>query len=526
MRLRFDRHLGRFWAILVLIVLGACTTTGKFLPSNLPVAEAGAQQVSVRVVSARKTLAIRLEKNLSVNGKQELPSGVYTLRLRDTKPARQQFHLFSKTFRYTEDAQARTYAAAWTGKGYTPKVISFGKCFKSAEGALIDNRSLWISLARVNSMAEAERLKKTLETQGAWAWIQLEVAQPGTGTVEFVNASGQIAARASTPLNLRSTGLVHVEDTDAGFMKSQSKDRAYAGSLELRVGPEGGMDVFDKISVDDYLAGVLPGEMPASWPEEALKAQAVAARSDVLAAQSGKHMLEGFDFCGTEHCRVYGGEGGRRTASDNAVRATQGMVLLAEGRLVPAVFSANCGGWTEDNDTVWSSPQNPALRGASDLVKRSNRVQEYGIANWVAKPPKAYCSDSDNSRWQRRIPAAELEALVNKRYPVGKVRAIELGERGCSGRLKSVKIVGTKGSEIVKKELAIRQVFGGLNSAMFLVKTEGAAGLPTAFVFTGAGRGHGVGLCQDGAKGRALAGQNYQTIIKAYYTAASIKRVD
>ena len=526
MRLCFIKRLGRLSAFLALVVLSACTTTSKYLPSNLPVKAAGAQQVSIRVVSARKMLTVRLDKNLSINGKQELAAGAYTLRVRDAKPARQQYHLFSKTFRYTEDAQARAYVADWTRKGYTPKVVSFGKCFKSTDGTSIDNRSLWISLVRVNSMDEAIRAKKKLETQGAWAWIQLEIAQSGTGTIEFVNAKSQVVARGAIPLTLRSRGLVHVDDTDAGFMKSQVKDRAYTGEIELRIGPEGGMDIIDKINVDDYLVGVLPGEMPSSWPEEALKAQAVAARSDVLAAISGKHMLEGFDFCGTEHCRVYVGEGGRRTTSDTAVRATQGIVLLAEGCLVPAVFSANCGGWTENNDAVWSSPQNPALRGVSDFLKRSGGVQEYGIANWMTKPPAAYCSGSDNYRWQRRFTSEELDVLVNKRYSIGKVRAIELGDRGCSGRLKSVKIIGTKGVESITKELAIRQVFGGLNSASFLVKTEGDPGRPSAFIFMGSGRGHGVGLCQDGAKGRALAGQNYSTILKAYYAVASIKRVE
>ena len=526
MRFLENKRYCQYLIFLLMLTLGGCKTPGRLLPVNMPVAEAGAQPVSIRVVSARTTLSLGFEKAVSLNGKQTLPPGSYALQLRDAHLPRIQYHLFSKTFRFTEEAQARAYVTEWTGKGFSPKIVTFGKCFTSPDGASIDNRSLWISLARANSQVEAESLKKRLETQGVWAWVQMEMVQPGSGTVEFINTAHQSVARVATPVSIRSGGLVHVDDADAGYLKKQAKDRTYGGLLEIRVAPGGGMDGITRVCVDDYLAGVLPGEMPARWPEEALKAQAVAARSDVLTALSGKHLLEGFDFCGTEHCRVYLGEGGRCPASDQAVRATQGLVLIADGRLVPAVFSANCGGWTEDNDTVWSSPPQAALRGVPDVKRATKRVQEYGITQWLTSPPPAFCSDSDNFRWQRRFTADELDTLVNKRYAVGRVRSIELGERGCSGRLKSVKIIGSKGTQVVNKELAIRQVFGGLNSALFGVKMEGPAGQPSAFVFSGAGRGHGVGLCQDGARGRAMAGQNYQTILRAYYAAASIQRVE
>jgi len=271
--------------------------------------------------------------------------------------------------------------------------------------------------------------------------------------------------------------------------------------------------------------------MPALWPAEALKAQAVAARSELLASPGGKHALEGFDFCGCEHCRAYLGSGGRHPESDRAVRDTAGLVLLLEGRIVSTVFSANCGGWTEDNEAVWSSPPSPALRNVPDFPPGKNPasrgIDKYGVAKWLKGAPPAYCSaNKKNFRWTQRFSARELAATVNKKYPVGDIRAIELGDRGASGRLKWVKIVGSKKTEIVRKELNIRLAFGGLPSAMFVVETGGPRKAPTAFAFFGGGRGHGVGLCQDGAHGMALAGKNHLEILKHYFAQTQIVKLE
>jgi SpoIID/LytB domain protein len=318
-------------------------------------------------------------------------------------------------------------------------------------------------------------------------------------------------------------------DVDYGFWKSQRDNRSYAGDLAIAIGPDGLLELYETIQVDDYLAGVLPAEMPAGWPMEALKAQAIAARSEVLASRAGKHMLEGCDFCATEHCRAYLGHGGRETPTDRAVFETSGMVLAANGRTVPAVFSANCGGWTEDNETVWSAPPNPVLRGLPDFPAGKSPapkgISAFGLAKWLSNAPPAFCSaNKEHFRWARRFSVRELTEVVNKKYPVGNIRSIELGDRGVSGRLKWVKIVGSKNTEIIQKELSIRLAFGGLNSAMFIVETEGPRDHPSSFTFVGGGRGHGVGLCQDGARAMAAAGARHQEILRHYFPNAEVVR--
>ncbi len=458
---------------------------------------------------------------------QRWAAGTYTLRLNGGTPAPRRFHLFVKTFKANESAAAQAYVEGWRQKGENAQLVRLGQRFRTTSGALLDNRVQYVSLVRVGTKAEAEAMKSKLETQGQWSWIEEEVMGPGGGTISVVDGAGHPLETLSTPLRLRSLTPLSVAATLGG----KPAEGAFAGVLEVRVGVDGQLDLFETLPIEEYLMGVLPAEMPASWPSQALQAQAVAARSEVLANLGVKHKLEGFNYCAAEHCRAYRGYGGREPSCDGAVKATKGMVLSADRRVAVTVFSANCGGWTEDNDNVWSSPPDPCLRGRADAAQ-GTRLSPGAMApgelkTWLQAPPVAYCSDDKtNFRWERRVSAAELTTLVNRSHPVGNVKEIRLGERGVSGRLKSVEIVGSKSSVRILKELPIRQVFGGLPSAMFILEVQGGSSGPSAFVFRGGGRGHGVGLCQHGARGMAAQGRTHAEILSHYFSGATMVRLD
>jgi stage II sporulation protein D len=271
------------------------------------------------------------------------------------------------------------------------------------------------------------------------------------------------------------------------------------------------------VGVEEYLAGVVPAEMPHTWPLEALKAQAVAVRSDVAAHLGGGYSMEGFDFWGSEKSHAYFGAGGRKPSTDKAVSETRGKVLLSGIRVIPTVFASNCGGWTESNENIWSSPPDDALRGRSDGA--SGGVTPASIEKWLRASPAANCSgEGTGYRWTRRLSRAEVTASVNKIAPVGAVRDLIPLERGVSGRLKSLKVVGDGKTEIINKELPIRQALGGLPSAMFVVEKAGSSG----FVITGGGRGHGVGLCQYGARGLAGKGVPCSRILEQYFSGSKM----
>ena len=358
-----------------------------------------------------------------------------------------------------------------------------------------------------------------MKQEEVWAWTRSERLAPGTGTISF---GGAASLSAKLPLRLSSDAPIAISGI------SQGKG-AFAGTILLEVGPTGALEVYEELPFEEYLKGVLPGEMPTSWPVEALAAQAVAARSVSLATSATKHQLDGFWACSEVHCKVYKGRGAHTPASDEAVTKSAGEVLIQDGSIVPAVFCANCGGWSENNEAVWSAPPNAALRGREDSPKGKGVAPRgpvsFGLSKWLTTSPPGYCSaDTKNYRWRRTFSNKEATALVNKQYAVGRLRAIEPGERGVSGRLLSLTVVGDKDRVEIRKELPIRQAFGTLPSALFIVESSKGASGPE-FTFIGAGNGHGVGLCQHGARGMAQAGASHPEILRHYFASVDLGRI-
>ncbi len=467
----------------------------------------------IREVGIRGTATLHVEH---AGGAINLPSNAWTVTLAQATPPRQHFHVFIKTFRPQETAEMSAFLDTWKAQGYPAKPVAMGTRYRTADGHILDGREQWISLQRFEQEGQAISLKAALEREGVWTWIRPETILDGTGSVVAKSAEGHIM---TWPLPVRITSSAPIRITQPGDRTGAS----YAGVLDLSVEPDATLGVYETLSVEDYLAGVLPAEMPARWPLEALKAQAVAARSDVLTHLALKHILAGFNFTNSEGDRVYAGYSGRQPSTDAAVAATRGQVLTDGVRIIPAVFSSNCGGWTEDNDAVWSSPPNMSLRGVADFPRGTipTATPSSNLAKWLQSQPNAFCSsDPQGFRWSRRLTVAEVTRSVNQRYAVGTVRAIESGDRGVSGRLKWVKVTGTRGTVTIRKELPIRQAFGGLPSAMIQIRTESGAQGPVAFTFVGGGRGHGVGLCQYGARGMALAGAGYRDIVLHYFRSA------
>jgi SpoIID/LytB domain protein len=348
--------------------------------------------------------------------------------------------------------------------------------------------------------------------------------------VSFIEArttAGDIVASFSAPLTIVPNAPIALEPLETSYWDPNRGPLTFAGRIILRLGDDGGLDAIEEIPVEEYLRGVLPAEMSVSWPIDALKAQAVAARSDVVAGLGGRYRLMGYDFFATEQSRAYQGASGRHPATDEALSATAGEILVESGRVAPAVFSASCGGWTENNDTVWYGPPDPVLRGVPDTrAGRRGATPRESPDRFLRERADAYCAvDEASFRWERRYTEPELRAIINNVIALGRIEDIVLGERGVSGRLKSVQIRGSAASETIQKELPVRRAFGDLPSAFFVVAKSTGPDDVTRFTFTGGGRGHGVGLCQQGARGMALEGWNYRDILRHYYGAASVVKV-
>lgn len=332
--------------------------------------------------------------------------------------------------------------------------------------------------------------------------------------------------------------------------------RAYRGSVAIhRTVGKGGLTVVNTLPVEEYLYGIIAREISPAWPLEAVKAQAVAARTYALHSM-GKHKDDGYDVCATTDCQVYGGKTAEDSRAIKAVDDTRGMVVTYQGKPIAAYFHGSGGGYTENSENVWGAAY-PYLRGVPDFDQ-----------------------SSPHHKWEKAMTAKEVEtALESAGINVGVLRTIELSplakppvfapDRGVSGRLKEVRLTGSSGSVTVSGA-KLRTVLG-LNSSLFDVKITLPADKQVEFeftdsygtrdvkvveikakplpeksdkpgvhritgrtnetiVFSGFGWGHGLGLSQWGAKAmaeKAPAGDTayFKEILKHYYTGVDIRKL-
>ena len=329
------------------------------------------------------------------------------------------------------------------------------------------------------------------------------------------------------------------------------------------------------LPVEDYLLSVISSEMSATASLELLKAHAVISRSWLLAQiDKNKRITEehedykaceeggedemikwydredhvNFDVCADDHCQRY--QGITRQSTErvrDAIKATWGEVLTYGGELCDARFSKCCGGVYEEFENCWEPKHYDYLearRDGEDEMNFPDLTKEAAAEEWILTSPKAFCNTTDKQilsqvlnnydqettdfyRWTVEYTQEELAALILKRSGVdyGQILDLQPVARGTSGRLYKLKIVGTKKTLTIGKELEIRRTLSPshLYSSAFIVERHDVTdGVPGKFVLRGAGWGHGVGLCQIGAAVMGEKGHNYKEILLHYFINANI----
>ncbi|MBU1086327.1 MAG: SpoIID/LytB domain-containing protein [Candidatus Omnitrophica bacterium] len=333
--------------------------------------------------------------------------------------------------------------------------------------------------------------------------------------------------------NPKATILVFDVEAGSGNYWASKTDRIYRGKLEIGLNDAHDLRLINIINMEEYLYGVLPSEMPPDWPIEALKAQAIAARSEAY-RKMGRHKAQGFDFCSEVHCQSYIGAKVETKKTNNAVDETSGTVAMYQGKPIDAVYSNSCGGHTQGNifgdRTVidyWLQKQD-VLEPTGFLFPLAPLELEDWL--WSYKIP-VFCNNEkfsrrSNFRWMRDYSHAQLEALINKKINIGKLLEINILERNPSSHVHKIKIIGSKGNFIIEKELNIRNLLGNLRSGMFNLNVKlNKKNKPVEYIFYGGGWGHGVGMCQVGAASMADQGFNYQDILKFYFSGIEIEKI-
>ena len=360
------------------------------------------------------------------------------------------------------------------------------------------------------------------------------------------------------------------------FHWQQEQRQTFPGTLRLVVDADG-ICAINELPVEQYLVSVISSEMSAEASEELLKAHAVISRSWLLAQMEKRQRLKGgtdnffsfvkkddelvrwydredhsiFDVCADDHCQRYQGITQKALPrAATAVKATRGQVLWHGGDICDARFSKCCGGATEEFQFCWENTPKPYLVAVRDLPATADvpdLTDEEAAERWIRSAPPASCHTVDRQilrqvlkdydqqttdfyRWTVEYSQEELSALVNEKMKMdfGQIVDLQPLERGRSGRICRLKIVGTQRSFTIGKELEIRRTLSHthLYSSAFVVdRLDVREGVPARFRLVGAGWGHGVGLCQIGAAMMAHQGIAYDRILLHYYQHAEIKKV-
>ena len=360
------------------------------------------------------------------------------------------------------------------------------------------------------------------------------------------------------------------------FHWERKEDQRFMGALKIIVENEK-LTGINVIHVEDYLTSVISSEMSATASLELLKAHAVISRSWLLAqihknkaitasqslysafTQTGQELIRWydredhthFDVCADDHCQRY--QGITRASTEmvrQAIAATRGQVLMWEGNICDARFSKCCGGAFEEFQYCWEGIKHPYLSKQRDSKTGSGlpdlRV-ESEADQWIRTSPEAFCNTKDKKilsqvlnnydqettdfyRWKIEYKQDELSELILKRSGIDYGQILDLipVERGTSGRLVKLKIRGSKRTMTIGKELEIRRTLSTshlYSSAFVIDKADIVDDVPGRFILTGAGWGHGVGLCQIGAAVMGEQGYPYDTILLHYYIGATIDKL-
>jgi len=347
-----------------------------------------------------------------------------------------------------------------------------------------------------------------------------------------------------------------------GFHWERKERQVFRGGLRV-VKRHGGLTVINDVALDEYVTSVISSEMSASCPLELLKAHAVISRSWLWfpktnparsqAGQSavldsheirrwyGREAHPDFDVCADDHCQRYQGiTKAFSPAAAQAVRATAGQFLRYNGAICDARFYKCCGGMTERYATAWEDEDIPYLESVYDgpASREPAPPSSESAERWIRSNPPAYCNTQDTEllsrilpgfdqetrdfyRWRVEYTPEELADLIGSKLGVelGPIRDLRALAWGPSGRIYRLKVTGERAYIIIGKELEIRRALSRthLYSSAFVVDKE-----PGRLVLTGAGWGHGVGLCQIGAAVMASRGKAYTEILRHYYRGTTV----
>ena len=379
------------------------------------------------------------------------------------------------------------------------------------------------------------------------------------------------------PLEESNSFTIHNVTIGISYHWERQEEQTFTGEIKL-IRDKHNIVLINRLHVEDYLKSVISSEMNATSSLEFLKAHAVISRSWLLAQIDKRNRQELcnnskfeensqdkntiirwydredhtlFDVCADDHCQRY--QGITKVSNPyviQAVNETEGMILSYNGEICDARFSKCCGGATEIFSTCWESKDYEYLPNIADIDGNTSLPDlsiEENAEKWIRTSPESFCNTNERSvlqqilnnydqettdfyRWNIEYTQSELSDLVRRKTGIdfGSIKKLIPVKRGKSGRITLLEICGTKQSLIIGKELEIRRSLSEshLFSSAFVVDYYDIKNdIPDRILLTGAGWGHGVGLCQIGAAVMGEKGYSYDKILLHYYRGAEIHKL-
>ena len=338
-----------------------------------------------------------------------------------------------------------------------------------------------------------------------------------------------------------------------GFHWQKQINISIKGSIKIK-NIDGCLFLVNEVGMEDYLMSVATSEMGGDCPEALLEAQTIAARSWLMASEEQKHKDLGIDACNDDCCQRYQGIKNISAKAKSAALNTRGKFVIYNNKICDTRYSKSCGGISENNENVWGDNPKKYLRGIFD--GRSGVIPDFSdeeqLNKWIFEPPDCYCNneyinkselkrflgsvdeDGDYFRWKITYSNEQLTKIINKKLneSFDSIESLIPMKRGVSGRIMILTISGKKDEKeqkiLVDSEYNIRNTLHPefLYSSAFVINANSdSESCAEKITLSGAGWGHGAGLCQIGALRMAIIGNSSEKILKHYFSSTEIKKM-
>ena len=472
----------------------------------------------------------------------ELPANrKYTVTASEQKPGKYKHWVVVDRLPMAQRKRAEEIKKSWTRRGYLVEPFEVGGLF-AVKGKVFDSRMILFAVGGDEDLSSARKIQRNLQDRyGIEGGIHSELVDyPGA----LMTLTGEGVSVTVTHRDILQVSAMVGEEEDIRYevpgikkrYSSGTETRHYSNTLLFAPDRDGKLVLINSLGAERALRGVVPSEIYASAHQQALRAQAIAARNEIFSAIGVRNLAEPYMLRADVYDQVYKGVGAHDSRTDKAVAATRGQVMFYGDQIVEAFYSSNAGGFTENNENVWDMEARPYLRGKADAPAKSvpdafedgiaeDELERFLSEGFDAYSKRASVSSSKLFRWDRTVEVSAPDKWLREAgHKVGKIKDFKVLSRGVSGRVKRLEVQGTKRSVVIERELNVRRLFGGLRSGLFTMTQEkNSRGEVVRVTFQGAGFGHGVGMCQTGAIGMAEQGFDASDILTHYYSGIEIR---